>query len=55
MKFEYKKPMNGYPEWNNNPEIVSINTITHHADFISYKSLDEAKLGIKKNQVDTYH
>lgn len=48
MKFEYKKPMNGYPEWNNNPEIVSINTIKHHADFISYQSLDEAKLGIKE-------
>ncbi len=49
MKFEYKKPQNGYPEWNNNPEIVSINMNKAHNDFVSYETIEKAKNGIKED------
>lgn len=48
-QFEYKAPENGYPEWNNNPEIVAINSIEQHNDFISYENVFEAKEGIKES------
>lgn len=40
--YKYEKPMNGYPEWNNNPEIVSINAMKHHNFFVSYDILERA-------------
>ena len=48
-KFNYKTPVNGYPEWNNNPQIVSINMNKHHNDFVSYENVYDAKVGIKEN------
>ena len=47
-KFNYQAPENGYPEWNNNPEIVSINSNNQHSDFISYENVSKAKRGIKE-------
>ena len=49
MKFKYKRPQNGYPEWNNNPQIVSLNMNKHHNDFVSYEIKSQAMEGIKEN------
>ena len=49
MKFKYEKPQNGYPEWNNNPQIVSLNMNKHHNDFVSYETKEQAIEGIKEN------
>ena len=42
MKFKYEKPKNGYPEWNNNPQITSLNMNKPHNDFVSYETKKEA-------------
>ncbi|MBP3040092.1 DUF4981 domain-containing protein [Bacillaceae bacterium Marseille-Q3522] len=44
-KFSYKRPKNGYPEWNNNPEIFQINRVAAHATLMPYHTVEEAKLG----------
>ncbi len=44
-KFEYTPPKNGYPEWNNNPEIFQINRLEAHASLMPYKTVEEALLG----------
>ena len=49
MKFKYEKPQNGYPEWNNNPQIVSLNMNKPHNDFVSYETKSQAMEGIKEN------
>lgn len=49
MKFKYEKPQNGYPEWNNNPQIVSLNMNKPHNDFVSYETKEQAIEGIKEN------
>lgn len=43
-KFVYTKPQNGYPEWNNNPEITHINALPARATLVPYDSEDTAKL-----------
>jgi len=43
-KFQYVAPNNGYPEWNNNPEIYALNRMNAHASLIPYKSHEEAQL-----------
>ena len=48
MKFKYEKPQNGYPEWNNNPQIVSLNMNKPHSDFVSYETKEQAIEGIKE-------
>ncbi|MGL5316694.1 MAG: sugar-binding domain-containing protein, partial [Peptostreptococcaceae bacterium] len=48
-KFNYETPVNGYPEWNNNPQIVSINMNKHHNDFVSYENVYDSRVGIKEN------
>ena len=50
MKFKYEKPQNGYPEWNNNPQIVSLNMNKPHSDFVSYETKEQAIEGIKEIQ-----
>ena len=50
MKFKYEKPQNGYPEWNNNPQIVSLNMNKPHNDFVSYETKEQAIEGIKENE-----
>ena len=49
MKFKYEKPQNGYPEWNNNPQIVSLNMNKPHNDFVNYETKLQAMEGIKEN------
>lgn len=42
-KFVWQMPKNGYPEWNNNPEITHINALPARATLAIYDTLDEAK------------
>lgn len=44
-KFSYTPPANGYPEWNNNPDIFQLNRLPAHATLISYDTLEEALRG----------
>ncbi|WP_256757105.1 glycoside hydrolase family 2 TIM barrel-domain containing protein [Cohnella sp. WQ 127256] len=44
-KFKYAPPNNGYPEWNNNPEIFQLNRMDAHATLMTYDSLEEALKG----------
>ncbi|MBB6635591.1 glycoside hydrolase family 2 TIM barrel-domain containing protein [Cohnella thailandensis] len=44
-KFRYTPPENGYPEWNNNPDIFQLNRLPAHATLISYDTLEEALRG----------
>ncbi|RIX51404.1 DUF4981 domain-containing protein [Paenibacillus nanensis] len=41
-KFSYAPPKNGYPEWNNNPDIFQLNRMEAHAAFTPYETVDEA-------------
>ena len=47
-KWTYVPPQNGYPEWNNNPEIFQLNRLPAHATFASYDTLEEALAGDRK-------
>ncbi|MCM3628263.1 DUF4981 domain-containing protein [Paenibacillus glycanilyticus] len=42
QKLKYAPPANGYPEWNNNPEIFELNRMKAHATLIPYDSVEEA-------------
>lgn len=44
-KFNYTPPKNGYPEWNNNPEIFQINRMEAHATLMPFDSVEEALKG----------
>ena len=44
-KYKYFPPKNGYPEWNNNPEIFQLNRLDAHATLMPYKTIDEALRG----------
>jgi beta-galactosidase len=44
-KFEYTPPKNGYPEWNNNPEIFQLNRMEAHATLMPYNTVEEALTG----------
>ncbi|WP_336772451.1 glycoside hydrolase family 2 TIM barrel-domain containing protein [Paenibacillus sp. MMO-58] len=46
-KLNYQPPANGYPEWNNNPEIFQINRLPAHASMMSFSSVEEALIGDK--------
>ncbi|QJD82233.1 glycoside hydrolase family 2 TIM barrel-domain containing protein [Cohnella herbarum] len=48
-KWIYSPPANGYPEWNNNPEIFQLNRLDAHATFITYDTLEEALRGDRKS------
>ncbi|WP_246246105.1 glycoside hydrolase family 2 TIM barrel-domain containing protein [Paenibacillus lemnae] len=45
QKLKYTPPGNGYPEWNNNPEIFQINRLEAHTAFAGYATLEEALAG----------
>ncbi|MFC4306816.1 glycoside hydrolase family 2 TIM barrel-domain containing protein [Cohnella boryungensis] len=45
VKWVYTPPANGYPEWNNNPEIFELNRMDAHATLITHDSLEEALAG----------
>lgn len=42
MKYEYKPPKNGYPEWDNNPQIFQLNRMDAHAQTVSFASIHDA-------------
>jgi beta-galactosidase len=44
-KFVYTAPANGYPEWNNNPEIFQLNRMKARSTTMSYSSAEEALKG----------
>ncbi len=44
-KYRYEPPQNGYPEWNNNPEIFELNRMEAHATLMPYRTLEEALIG----------
>lgn len=44
-KYRYTPPENGYPEWNNNPEIFQLNRLDAHATLMPYRTVDEALKG----------
>ena len=49
-KFVYTMPKNGYPEWNNNPEIFQLNRMNAHASLMPFETIEEALLGEKKDR-----
>ncbi|MCM3626063.1 DUF4981 domain-containing protein [Paenibacillus glycanilyticus] len=53
-KLNYQPPANGYPEWNNNPEIFQLNRLPAHASMMSYRSLEEALAGDKASSERYY-
>ncbi|WP_121613396.1 glycoside hydrolase family 2 TIM barrel-domain containing protein [Mesobacillus foraminis] len=44
-KYRYTPPENGYPEWNNNPEIFQLNRLDAHATLMPYRTVEEALKG----------
>lgn len=44
-KLAYVPPRNGYPEWNNNPEIFHLNRLDPHATLMPYATVEEALAG----------
>ena len=44
-KFTYTPPENGYPEWNNNPEIFQLNRMDAHATLMPYLTVEDALKG----------
>ncbi|MBD2867895.1 glycoside hydrolase family 2 TIM barrel-domain containing protein [Paenibacillus arenilitoris] len=42
QKLVYSPPANGYPEWNNNPEIYQLNRMEAHATLMPFDTVDEA-------------
>lgn len=47
-KYKYSPPENGYPEWNNNPEIYQLNRMEAHATLIPFDTVEEAFTGNRK-------
>jgi beta-galactosidase len=47
-KFVYTPPVNGYPEWNNNPQIFQLNRMEARATLMPYRSEDEALAGVRE-------
>lgn len=41
-KFQYTPPANGYPEWNNNPDIFALNRLEAATAYVPYPSVEEA-------------
>lgn len=41
-KFQYTPPANGYPEWNNNPDIFKLNRMDAHSYQMPFTSLKDA-------------
>lgn len=44
-KYVYTPPANGFPEWNNNPDIFELNRMPAHASFTSCENAEEALAG----------
>lgn len=48
QKLVYTPPTNGYPEWNNNPELFQINRMDAHAEKMPFNTIEEALIGDSK-------
>ncbi|WP_274361659.1 glycoside hydrolase family 2 TIM barrel-domain containing protein [Paenibacillus thermotolerans] len=44
-KLDYQPPANGYPEWNNNPDIFQVGRLEAHASMMPFPTLSEAMDG----------
>ncbi|MBW7457599.1 DUF4981 domain-containing protein, partial [Paenibacillus sepulcri] len=44
-KYVYSPPANGYPEWNNNPEIFQLNRMKAHTALIPFETVEDALKG----------
>ncbi|WP_141504582.1 glycoside hydrolase family 2 TIM barrel-domain containing protein [Paenibacillus luteus] len=44
-KLNYTPPVNGYPEWNNNPEIFRLNRLDAHVSLMPFDTVEEALEG----------
>ena len=44
-KYQYTPPKNGFPEWNNNPDIFALNRMEAHATLMPYETVEEALKG----------
>ncbi|MBM7539875.1 glycoside hydrolase family 2 TIM barrel-domain containing protein [Amphibacillus cookii] len=53
-KYKYTPPKNGYPEWNNNPEIFALNRSQAHATLMPYPTIDLA-MAMQPEQSPYYH
>jgi beta-galactosidase len=53
QKYVYVPPKNGYPEWNNNPEIFELNRMKAHSSLMPFDSVEEA-LGGKREESKHY-
>ncbi|NOV02049.1 glycoside hydrolase family 2 TIM barrel-domain containing protein [Paenibacillus planticolens] len=47
-KFVYTPPANGFPEWNNNPQIFQLNRMEAHATLMPYQTEAEALAGVRE-------
>ncbi|WP_440896504.1 glycoside hydrolase family 2 TIM barrel-domain containing protein [Amphibacillus sp. Q70] len=52
-KLDYHPPVNGFPEWNNNPDIFQLNRRTAHATYMPFQTIEEALEG-KRTQSPWY-
>lgn len=47
-KYVYTPPLNGFPEWNNNPQIFQLNRLEAHATLVPYRSEADALAGVRE-------
>lgn len=47
-KYVYTPPVNGFPEWNNNPQIFQLNRLEAHATLMPFRSEAEALAGTRE-------
>lgn len=45
QKLQYTPPANGYPEWNNNPDIFQLNRLEAHSHMMAYASAEGVLAG----------
>lgn len=48
QKYKYQPPLNGYPDWNNNPGRFQLNRMEAHADIFPYANTEQAESDIKE-------
>lgn len=48
QKFKYQPPLNGYPDWNNNPERFQLNRMGAHADIFPYANTEQVEADLKE-------
>lgn len=46
-KYVYTPPVNGFPEWNNNPDIFELNRMKAHASFLPFTMVNGSFILLK--------